>query len=208
MLSKSRNQIIQIHSLNVTCPPGCPACCFWSLVCWRLPCWTLETSRCFHWKFCVFPKRTELVKVFVYFPMVEPPFGGTYRETYICCFMRPSEIPQLFLLRSSKIPCSSTGSLANGCTYRGIIGIIPTFTGQKTYNPIPLKKTPMFRGCLILKGLDSVYIYIYVQPEFHHTTKLRNKTSYEAPSFHTSGTLRNFPYTILTHSHIYTYIYI
>lgn len=62
---------------------------------------------------------------------------GKIRETYICCFMRPPEIPELILLRSSKIPCSSTGSLANGCTYRGIIGIIPTFTGQKTYNPIP-----------------------------------------------------------------------
>ena len=35
-------------------------------------------------------------------------------------------------------------------------------------------------------------------PIFHHTPKVRNKTSYEAPSFHTSGTPRNVPYTILT----------
>ena len=36
------------------------------------------------------------------------------------------------------------------------------------------------------------------------TPKVRNKTSYEAPS--TSGTPRNVPYTILTHSHIYIII--
>ena len=35
-----------------------------------------------------------------------------------------------------------------------------------------------------------------------HTPMVRNNTSYEAPSFHTSGTPRNVPYTILTHSHI------
>ena len=150
----------------------------------------METLRCFHWKFFVFPKRTELVKVFFYFPMVEPPFGGTYRETYICCFMRPSEIPQLFVLRSSKIPCSSTGSLANGCTYRGIIGIIPTFTGQKTYNPVsrPLKKNAPKHHVQGLFNIEGIGFCIYVQPKFH-TTKLRNKTSYERPehcgTFHT-----------------------
>ena len=35
--------------------------------------------------------------------------------------------------------------------------------------------------------------------------KVRNKTSYEAPSFHTSGTPRNVPYTILTRDHVYIY---
>ena len=107
--------------------------------------------------------------------------------------MRPSEIPQLVLLRSSKIPCSSTGSLANGCTYRGIIGIIPTFTGQKTYNPIPLKKENTPRHHVQgLFNIEGIGFCIYVQPKFHHTTKLRNKTSYEAPAFHTSGTRGTF----------------
>ena len=47
-----------------------------------------------------------------------------------------------------------------------------------------------------------IYIFIYVWPIFHHTPKVRNKTSYEAPSFHTSGTPRNVPYTILTRDHL------
>ena len=37
--------------------------------------------------------------------------------------------------------------------------------------------------------------------------KVRNKTNYETPSFHTSGTARSVPYTVLTHSHIYIYYY-
>ena len=37
--------------------------------------------------------------------------------------------------------------------------------------------------------------------------RARNKTTYEAPSFHTSGTPRNVPYTVLTHNHICIYIY-
>ena len=53
-----------------------------------------------------------------------------------------------------------------------------------------------------------IYIFIYVWPIFHHTPKVRNKTSYEAPSFHTSGTPRNVPYTILTRDHIYIGIFI
>ena len=125
--------------------------------------------------------------------------------------MRPSEIPQLVLLRSSKIPCSSTGSLANGCTYRGIIGIIPTFTGQKTYNPIPLKKENTPRHHVQgLFNIEGIGFCIYVQPKFHHTTKLRNKTSYEAPAFHTSGTRGTFHTQFwLTAIYIYIdYIYI
>ena len=31
--------------------------------------------------------------------------------------------------------------------------------------------------------------------------RARNKTTYEAPSFHTSGTPRNVPYTILIRNH-------
>ena len=49
----------------------------------------------------------------------------------------------------------------------------------------------------------SIYIYLYVQLILHHIPNVRNKTSYETPSFHTSGTARNVPYTILTHSHIF-----
>ena len=42
-------------------------------------------------------------------------------------------------------------------------------------------------------------MYIYTKyPIFHHMTKVRNKTTYEASSFHTSGAPRNVPYTILT----------
>ena len=37
--------------------------------------------------------------------------------------------------------------------------------------------------------------------------KVRNKTNYETPSFHTSGTARNVPYTVLTHSHISLYVH-
>ena len=48
----------------------------------------------------------------------------------------------------------------------------------------------------------SIHIYVYVQLIFHHIPKVRNKTSYETPSFHTSGTARNVPYTILIHSHM------
>ena len=127
--------------------------------------------------------------------------------------MRPSEIPQLVLLRSSKIPCSSTGSLANGCTYRGIIGIIPTFTGQKTYNPIPLKKKThpdtMFRGCLILKGLDSVYMcslsFITLQSSgTRPVTKLLRSIRPE----HAELSIHNFdsqPYIYIYIDYIYIY---
>ena len=54
----------------------------------------------------------------------------------------------------------------------------------------------------------SIYIYIYLfmySLYFITIPKVRNKTNYETPSFHTSGTARNVPYTILTHSHIYIY---
>ena len=51
-----------------------------------------------------------------------------------------------------------------------------------------------------------IYIYVNVKPIFHHTPKVRNKTIYETPSFRTSGTPRNVPYTILIRNHIYIYI--
>ena len=53
-----------------------------------------------------------------------------------------------------------------------------------------------------------IYIYVNVKPIFHHTPKVRNKTIYETPSFRTSGTPRNVPYTILIRNHIYIYIYV
>ena len=52
-------------------------------------------------------------------------------------------------------------------------------------------------------NIISIYIYIFVQLIIHHIPKVRNKTSYEPPSFHTSGTVQNVPYTTLTHSHIF-----
>ena len=53
--------------------------------------------------------------------------------------------------------------------------------------------------CLIY----SFFLYMYsLCPMFHHTPKEGNKTSYEAPSFHTSGTPWNVPYTILIHSQV------
>ena len=47
-----------------------------------------------------------------------------------------------------------------------------------------------------------LHTHIHLQSHFHHTPKVRNKNSCEAPSFHTSGTPRNVPYTILTWDHM------
>ena len=53
-----------------------------------------------------------------------------------------------------------------------------------------------------------MYLYlqnsVYVKRIFHRATKVRNKTTYEAPSFHTSGTPRNVPCTILTRNHMFS----
>ena len=52
------------------------------------------------------------------------------------------------------------------------------------------------------------YTYLYLCTAYTSShSNVRNKTSYETPSFHTSGTARNVPYTILTHSHIYICYY-
>ena len=49
----------------------------------------------------------------------------------------------------------------------------------------------------------TVYIFIFMYSLYFITFQTSGlKTSYEN-SFHTSGTARNVPYTILTHSHIY-----
>ena len=54
-----------------------------------------------------------------------------------------------------------------------------------------------------------VYVLLHSCIAYVHITKVRNKTNYEAPSFHTSGTPRNVPYTILTRNlYIYNIIYI
>ena len=52
-----------------------------------------------------------------------------------------------------------------------------------------------------------MYCIAYIS--FHHIPNVRNKTSYEAPSFHMSGKPPYVPYAILTHSHIFrTYHYL